>query len=174
MATTYSQVFFWPESCNWDFFSLFKTSLFGTSSTMHPCHCVFSFILLPNRHFNLTNRFGMWKVLIFSDLWLVDSRSSRNCFKTNKQNRDKQTKRKLKEIYYIGWWAKEAEFCTDISFPQFTSAVSNTGSFTLLSWLLHLWISLFHRCISTAKHAKIRAVLLALDTIVIKDMILWS
>lgn len=80
----------------------------------------------------------------------------------------------MKEICYIGRRAKEVEFCTYISFPKFTPAVSNAGSFTLLGWLLHLCSSLFDRCSSTAKQAKIRAVVLALDAIVLKDMILWS
>lgn len=119
---------FWPDSCSWVFFSLLKASFLGTSSTIHPCHWVFSFILLLNRHFNLTNGFGTWKILIFSDLWLMDSRSSRNSFKT------KIEKNMLKEVYYIGRWAKEAEFCVHISFPKFTSAVNNAGSFKLLGW----------------------------------------
>lgn len=58
----------------------------------------------------------------------MDSRSSRNSFKT------KIEKNTLKEVYYIGRWAKEAEFCIHISFPKFTSAVNNAGSFTLLGW----------------------------------------
>lgn len=33
---------------------------------------------------------------------------------------------------YMGRWAEEADFCTRISFPKFTSAVKNAGSFPFL------------------------------------------